>query len=143
MKNNCWLILGMMLSTSLLAQQATNPAPAAPIEMPAAAPAATIAPATATTNPPAAKVAKKKAAKKGEKAAQKKSVKKAAAKKKDMMPELKTVPLVAGPAVVVASNVNVRGQAKLKSEVVAHITKGQSVAVIEEIVLNNSGPEEP
>ena len=31
-----------------------------------------------------------------------------------------------------ASNVNVRGQAKLKSEVVTKVTKGQSVTVIEE-----------
>jgi uncharacterized protein YgiM (DUF1202 family) len=53
------------------------------------------------------------------------------------------VPLVAGPASVVASNVNVRGQAKLKSEVLTRITKGQSVTVLEEIVRNNSGPEEP
>jgi uncharacterized protein YraI len=53
------------------------------------------------------------------------------------------VPLVAGPAMVVASNVNVRGQAKLKSEVVTRITKGQSVTVLEEIVRNNSGPDEP
>ena len=42
-----------------------------------------------------------------------------------------------------ASNVNVRGQAKLKSEVVTRITKGQSVTVLEEIVRNNSGPDEP
>ena len=42
-----------------------------------------------------------------------------------------------------ASNVNVRGQAKLKSEVVTRMTKGQSVTVLEEIVRNNSGPEEP
>ncbi len=111
--------------------------------MPAAAPAATIAPATANTNAPSAKAAKKKAAKKGAKAAQKKSVKKAAAKKKEAMPELKTVPLVAGPATVVASNVNVRGQAKLKSEVVTRVTKGDPITVIEEIVRNNSGPDEP
>src|ERR1035441_9337845 len=39
-------------------------------------------------------------------------------KKKAPAPELKTMALVAGQAVVVASNVNVRGQAKLKSEVV-------------------------
>ena len=51
--------------------------------------------------------------------------------------------LVAGQAVVVASNVNVRGQAKLKSEVVTQITKGQSVTVLEEIVRNDSGPDEP
>jgi len=104
--------------------------------MPAAAPAATLAPATAKTNAPAAKSGKKKAAKK-------KVEKKATAKKKALAPELKTVPLAAGPATVVASNVNVRGQAKLKSEVVTRITKGQSVTVLEEIVRNNSGPEEP
>ena len=65
------------------------------------------------------------------------------AKKKAPLPELKTVPLVPGPATVVASHVNVRGQAKLKSEVVTRLTKGQSVTVIEEIVRNNSGPDEP
>ena len=140
MKNNCWLILGAMLSTSLLAQQATNPAPPAPIQTPPAAPATTIAPATATTNVPAAKAVNKKAAKKkAEKAPEKKAV----VKQKTPAPEFKTVPLVAGPAVVVASNVNVRGQAKLKSEVVTRITKGQSVTVLEEIVRNNSGPDEP
>ena len=100
--------------------------------MPAAAPAATLAPTTAKTNAPAAKAGKKKAAKK-----------KAVAKKKAPAPELMTVPLVAGPAMVVASNVNVRGQAKLKSEVVTRITKGQSVTVLEEIVRNNSGSDEP
>jgi uncharacterized protein YgiM (DUF1202 family) len=133
MKNNYWVILGALLSTSLLAQQATTPAPSAPIATPAAAPAATVAPATAKTSAPAAK---KKAAKKAPQ-------KKAATKKKEPLPELKTVPLVAGPAVVVASNVNVRGQAKLKSEVVARITKGDTVTVIEEIVRNSSGPDEP
>jgi uncharacterized protein YgiM (DUF1202 family) len=45
--------------------------------------------------------------------------------------------------VVDANNVNVRGQAKLKSEVVTRLTKGQSVTVIEEITRNNSGPDEP
>jgi len=127
MKNNCWLILGAMLSTSLLAQQATNPPVSAPIATPEAAPAATVAPATAKTTAPAAKAVKKKAV----------------AKKKAPVLELRTVPLVAGPAEVVASNVNVRGQAKLKSEVVTRVTKGQSVTVLEEIVRNNSGPEEP
>jgi uncharacterized protein YgiM (DUF1202 family) len=64
-------------------------------------------------------------------------------KKEAPAPELKTMALVAGQAVVVASNVNVRGQAKLKSEVVTQITKGQSVTVLEEIVRNDSGPDEP
>lgn len=140
MKYNCWLVLGTILSTSLLAQTVTNPAPAAPIQMPAAAPAATLAPAPAKKSAPAAKAVKKKTAKKP---VQKAPAKKAVAKKKEALPELKTVPLVAGPAVVVASNVNVRGQAKLKSEVVTRLTKDQAVTVIEEIVRNNSGPSEP
>lgn len=149
MKTNCWLILGAMLSTSLLAQQAANPAPSAPIETPAAAPAATLAPATAKTNAPAAKTGKKKAGKKkAEKAPQKKVVAKkkagvAESKKKEAVAELKTVPLVPGPAEVAATHVNVRGQPKLNSEVLTRLTKGQSVTVIEEIVRNNSGPEEP
>jgi len=127
-----------MLSTSLLAQQAAAPTSPAPVQTPAAAPAATLTPAPVTTNPPAAAaVVKKKAAPK------KAPVKKAAAKKKVVLPELRTVPLVPGPAVVVASNVNVRGQAKLKSEVVTQVTKDQTVMVIEEIVRNNSGPQEP
>ena len=129
-----------MLSTSLLAQQATNLTPSAPIETPAPAPAATLAPAAAKTNAPIAKAAKKSTPKK--KAAKAPS-KKAAATRKAPLLELKTVPLVPGPAEVVASNVNVRGQAKLKSEVVGRVTKGQTVTVIEEIVRNNSGPEEP
>jgi uncharacterized protein YgiM (DUF1202 family) len=137
MRTNYWLIIGMMLSTSLWAQQATNPAPATP--------APSLAPAPATTNAPATK---KKAAKKktdGKSASQtaKKAEKKAVARKPYAAAELRTTPLVPGPAVVVASNVNVRGQAKLKSEVVARVTKGATVTVIEEIVRNNSGPEEP
>ena len=140
MKYNCWLMVGAMLSTSLLAQQATNPTPSAPIEMPAAAPAATLTPSAATTNAPAAKAVKKRSAKKkGQKAPPKKAVE----KKKAAMPELRTVPLVPGPAVVDANNVNVRGQPKIKSEVLARLTRGQTVTVIEEIVRNNSGPEEP
>jgi hypothetical protein len=148
MKLNYWLMIGAMLSTSLLAQQATNTTPAAP-----ATPAPTLAPAPAGTNAPATKAGKKKSAKKksekkSEKQAGKKSekpavAKKPAVKKPEVLPELKTTPLVAGPAMVVAINVNVRGQAKLKSEVVTHVTKGATVTVLEEIVKNNSGPEEP
>ena len=140
MKNNCLLLLGAMISTSLLAQQATNPTPVPPVAMPAAAPAATLTPAAAPTNAPTAKQGKKKA---GKKKAGKAPEKKAVGKKKAPGSELKTVPLVPGPATVVASNVNVRGQARLKSEVVTRMTKDQTVTVIEEIVRNNSGPDEP
>ena len=48
-----------------------------------------------------------------------------------------------GPATVIASNVNVRGQAKLNSEVLTRLSKGENVVVLEEIILTNSGPDEP
>lgn len=57
--------------------------------------------------------------------------------------ELVTVPLVPGPAVVAANRVNVRGQAKLNSEVITRMTNGEPVTVIEEVHLNRSGPDEP
>ncbi len=139
MKTNYCLILGVMLSTSLLAQTNTS----APIATPAAAPAATIAPADSATEIPPAKAPKKKAAKKKSAKTPEKSVAKKPAPKKDFAAELRSTPLVAGPATCVASNVNVRGQAKLKSEVVTRIQKGQTVTVLEEVVRNDSGPEEP
>ena len=135
MKLNYWLICGMVLCTSVLAQQVTNAPPAAPIETPEAAPA--------KTNAPAAKAPKKKS---GKKRSEKKGAPKAgskAGKKKPETAELKTVPLVPGPATVEANNVNVRGQAKLTSEVVTKLKKGQEVTVLEEVVHNNSGPMEP
>ncbi len=145
MKLNPWMILGVMLSTSLLAQQTAPPAPATP---PPAAPVtavpATPPPAPASTNAPAAKSAKKKSAQK--KAPSKKAPSKTPSKtptpSKPAMAELKTTPLHPGSATVVAVNVNVRGQAKLNSEVITKINKGQSVTVLEEIV-KNSGPQEP
>jgi len=139
MKKNCWkLLFATFLSTRLLAQQTTNPPPAAAIETPGAAPALTnAAQSTATaTNAPAAKASKKKAGKK-------KSSSTAAAKKSGAGAELKTVPLVAGPGVVIASNVNVRGQAGLKGEVLGRVTKGQPVMVLSEVTLKKSGPDEP
>jgi len=42
-----------------------------------------------------------------------------------------------------ANHVNVRGQPRLKSEVVTRLTKGQRVTVIDEITRNESGPDEP
>src|SRR5690348_17189497 len=101
MKLNFWLIFATTLSTGLMAQQVTNPPPAAPLETPSSAPMATNASAASGTNAPATQAGKKKTT----------SKKKAAPKKKVAGADLKTVPLVAGPAVVGASNVNVRGQA--------------------------------
>ncbi|HXP60363.1 MAG TPA: SH3 domain-containing protein [Dongiaceae bacterium] len=152
MKKNLWLLCGILVSTSLLAQPASNPPGPGPIETPAPAPAATspagpgaespAAPGpTASTNAPAAQTVKKKSVKK-------KSVRRnrnqSATRGAAAAPlELRTVPLVPGPAVVIANHVNVRAQARLRSEVIAHLTRGQAVTVIEEITLNNSAADEP
>jgi uncharacterized protein YgiM (DUF1202 family) len=126
MKKNCWLIFGAMLSTSVLAQP-SNPPPSELIATPAPV-------AAAVTN--AAPVApKKKAAAPAKTAA--KAPKKAAA-----APQI-TTPLVPGPATVDAENVNLRGQAGLKGEVVGHVTKGEQVTVLEEVLLKDSAPTEP
>jgi uncharacterized protein YgiM (DUF1202 family) len=135
MKKNIWLVLAVVVSGNLFAQQVTNAPPAPAISAPAAttAPVSTSAP--ASTNAPAAKAEKKKTPKK-------KTEKKAPAPKKAAA-ELRTVPLVAGQATVIASNVNVRAQAKLKSEVITQVQKGQNLNVLEEVTLKNSGPSEP
>src|SRR5262245_24672468 len=133
MKSNCWILFAAMLSTSLLAQQVTDPPPSAPLGTAASTnpAAAANAPAGASaTNGVAPKATSKKAA-----------TKKKAPKKKEAAAELKTVPLVPGPAVVAANHVNVRGQAKINSEVVTRLTNGQPVMVIEEITRNDSGPD--
>ncbi len=136
MKIKFWSVYVALISTSLLAQQDTNStstpsaAPAAPIEAPAAPAVMSQAPVEpASTNAPAAKPAKKKS----------KHAKKPAA----LAREIKTVPLVAGPAVVAANHVNVRAHAGLKGEIIARMTNGEPVTVIEEIRLNRSGVEEP
>jgi uncharacterized protein YgiM (DUF1202 family) len=134
MKMSLWLILGVGLSTGLLAQQVTN-APAA------GAPAAVAPVAASPADTAAAPAAKPKKKAPSKKAPKKSPQKKAAAAKAPA--DLKTVPLIPGPATVVASNVNVRGQAKLRSEVITRITKGQQVTVVEELIKNNSGPDEP
>ena len=53
------------------------------------------------------------------------------------------VTLVPGPAEVSASNFNVRGQAGLKGEVIAHLTKGDAVTVIGQINLDKHAADEP
>lgn len=68
---------------------------------------------------------------------------KPAAKKPSPADELRTIPLVAGPATVIASNVNVRGRAGLIGEVLTKISKGAMVTVIEEITLKRSKADEP
>src|SRR5882757_3720765 len=113
MKKNCWLLIFTALFLTGLQAQDTNTT--APIVTPGASPALTNAADTASsaTNAAAAAPSKKKTARK-------KTARAAAAQKK-IDADLKTTPLVAGPATVIASNVNVRGQAGLKGEVIGRL----------------------
>ena len=129
MRKNLWLIIGMMLSSGVLAEDLTNAPAASAIQAPAPAEAAAPATNTAPVKPKAAAPSAKK-----------KSV---APKRAAVQPVLRTVPLVPGPATVVASNVNIRGQATLKGEVLTRVTKGDQVTVIEEILLARSAVDEP
>ncbi len=131
MRINGWIIFGAMVSTSLMAQQTTN-APTAPSATPAAAQALTNASAGPAGTNAGALITKQK---------KKTPAKKPAARKPAA--ELKTVPLVPGPAVLVANNVNVRGKPSFRGEVVTRLTKGQEVTVLEEITRNNSAADEP
>jgi uncharacterized protein YgiM (DUF1202 family) len=125
MKTNGWLILGIMMATSVLAQNNTNTLP--PIPAPAVAPTAEVAPAPApaATNAPAK---------------HKKHV--AAAPKRAAIDE-PTVTLSPGAAQVSVNDLNARGQAGLKGEVVAHLKKGDVVAVLSQLNLDKHATGEP
>ncbi len=143
MKTNCWLILGTMLATTAVAQVNTNKLPEIPPPALAApaAPAPVVAPVQTKTNAPVKKAAikaKKQVVKKAKPAATK-AVAKSADKKLADLP----VALVPGPATVTADNVNLRGQAGLKGEVVGHVKKGDTVTVLSEINLDKPKADEP
>jgi uncharacterized protein YgiM (DUF1202 family) len=135
MKKNCWLMLGAMLATGAIAQDNTNALPEMP--PPAIAPPAGAAPAppTAATPAPAVEPAKATAPAKPKKH-------KAAAPEKAALTE-PIVTLVPGPAEVAVSNVNIRGQAGLKGEVVTRLTKGDPVTVLGQINLDKHRADEP
>jgi uncharacterized protein YgiM (DUF1202 family) len=119
MKKTAWLFLGVTLSTTLLAQQPSNLAPAAPAVTEVAAPLAAEPPAKAT---------KTKAAK--------------PAPKRPAIVE-PSVTLAPGKAVVSGKSVNVRGQASMNSESVARLNAGDTVTVLEQITLDKFKPDEP
>ena len=83
---------------------------------------------------PAAEIPAPKAEAKKKAAAKKPDAKKAAEDSKPSNP---------GPAVAKQNNINVRGQAKINSEVVTHLSKGQLVTVLEEITIKKPGTDEP
>jgi uncharacterized protein YgiM (DUF1202 family) len=128
MKTNCWLILGLMVATTAFAQTTTNvpppitPAPDAQISLP---------PPAAVTNAPAKKAAPKK-----------RKILSSTTPKKMAFTE-SSVALLPGAAEVAVSNLNVRGQAGLKGEVVARLTKGDAVTVLSQINLDKHSTGEP
>ena len=124
-----------MLSSGVWAEDLTNAPAASAIQ--ASAPAEAAVPAAGGAAATNAAPAKPKTA------APKTKKKSVAPKRAVAPPELRTVPLVPGPATVVASNVNVRGQATLKGEVLSRLTKGDQVTVIEEVLLPHSAADEP
>ena len=124
MKMNCWLTLGVMIAMSAVAQDNTNTLPPIPAPSPAVAP-------VPSTPAPTVEPAKSAApVKKKHKAAPAKPIKEPA------------VTLVPGPAEV-AANINARGQAGLKGEVVSHLKKGQTVTVLDQINLDKHKANEP
>jgi len=115
-----------MLATAAVAQVNTNKLPEIPA--PATAPLV-IAPPTAVA-PPTNAVP---------------HVKKKLVHKKKAAPKIAepTVALTAGPATVASANLNLRGQAGLKGEVVGHLQKGDAVTVISQINLDKHPAGEP
>jgi uncharacterized protein YgiM (DUF1202 family) len=123
MKMNCWLTLGVMVALSAVAQDNTNTLPPIPAPSAAVAPAAPAPEPVAAPAPAPAPVKKKKAA---------------PVKPLHEPP----VSLVPGPAEITA-NINARGQAGLKGEVVSHMKKGETVTVLEQINLDKHKINEP
>jgi uncharacterized protein YraI len=134
MKTNCWLLIGTFAATAAVAQVNTNKLPEIPAPANAAATIPAITPAPVTPAPATNTVAHAK-----KKAVKAKVVKKAAPKKLDEI----AVSLVAGPATVESANLNLRGQAGLKGEVVGHLKKGDAVTVISQINLDKHAAGEP
>ncbi len=133
MKKQIWSVFVAAITTSVLAQtnapDSTPPPATPPPAMTAPAPAA-VESAPAVTNAP---VKKKTATHKK---------RKLSAAKEAMFTE-PTVALVPGPAEVSGNNVNIRGQASLKSEVIAHLHPGDVVTVLEQINLRKHKADEP
>ena len=126
MKMNCWLVLGSIIATSAVAQVNTNKLP----EIPAPANVAPAPVVVAATTNEVAPAPKKKTA----------VVHKKKIVKKISEP---TVTLVEGPATVASPNLNLRGQAGLKGEVVGHLKLGDAVTIISPITLDKHAADEP
>jgi uncharacterized protein YgiM (DUF1202 family) len=127
MKTNFWLMLGVMVATSAVAQNNTNTLPEIPA--PITTPVVSVAP--EVTNAPAKKAP-----------ARRKRVPLSAAKPALAFTE-PTVALAPGAAEVAVNNLNIRSQAGLNGEVVAHLAKGDVVTVLSQINLDKHKTGEP
>ncbi len=79
-----------------------------------------------------------------EKKAEPKKAAKPAAKKADAKPEPKLDPVLqAEPGVTRQNNVNIRGQASINSEVIAHLQKNEPITILEAITLKKPKQDEP
>jgi uncharacterized protein YgiM (DUF1202 family) len=139
MKTNYWLVLVLMAATVATAQTSTNALP--PIPAPAMTPPPVVeTPTKVPTNAPAKKAPAKKH---HHKAATTKATATAEAKPKKVSFSEPSVTLTPGAAEVAAENLNVRGQAGLKGEVVLHLKKGDTVTILSEITLDKHKADEP
>ena len=127
MKTNYWMILGTMIAAGAVAQVNTNTLPEVPAPASSSTPAMTEPAASSETTPEAAPAKAKPAP------------------KKHVVQKINepAVTLYPGPATVIPSNLNIRGQAGLKGEVVGHLKKGDSVTVLSQINLDKHAPNEP
>jgi uncharacterized protein YgiM (DUF1202 family) len=128
MKKQIWLVFVATISTGVLAQ--TNAPVATP--PPAATAPATMAvePAPAVSNAPAKRTF----------FLHKKHTPAAAQEAAIVEPPVMLAP---GPAQVGVNSINVRGQASFKGEVIAHLSKGDAVTVLEQINLHKHKADEP
>ncbi len=129
MKTSLMLAFAALISSGVLAQQVTNALP------PASAAPAPVSALDAPAQPKTPGPAKKKSP-----ARKKTAATPAAGAKKSATP---AVPLMPGPATVTTDNLNVRGQAKLTSERVVQLNAGDTVTVLEEIILDKPAADEP
>ena len=148
MKKNLWIVFAAALSTSVLAQDATNSAAALQAPPPEPTPVTTIsmpampameAPTNADTTTPAALRRKSRPRAEGKRPSKK--LPQLLRRKK--APEMKTVPLVAGPGRGFRQSCECAQQGRAGGRSVYPLTNGTPVTVLEEIHLKKSGPDEP
>jgi hypothetical protein len=147
MKKNLGLILAMVTATAALAADPVapplNPPPGgttAPATPPAISDPAPLTNSVTSTNKPAKKTTAKKDTTKKDTSAKKPAAKKPA---KPMDFPLASPLVLNEPASTVHSNVNIRAQSHINSEVIGKLNPGDTVMVLDEVVLKTPKTDEP